>query len=184
MQERYEQRNENIESEDIAIMIRQAEASDVKAILGLAKHIGRETCFLTFGPEGLPYNREEELKIVLDYQQSNKDILLLVESDDQLIGMGNVSTLDRHRQNHVAEIGVSLIEEYWGYGIGSMLVDAQVEFAKQVGLKVLTLEVVSANKRGVGLYKKFGFKKVGHLTARLKSNHRYYDTEIMELVLG
>lgn len=176
----YEQ---TIESEEIDIIIRQAEASDVKAILGLAKHIGRETDYLTYGSEGLPYTRDEELSIILKYQQSDKDILLLIESDDQLIGMGNVTTIDPHRQNHVAEIGISIIEEYWGYGIGSMLLDALIEFAKQVGLRVLTLEVVTENQRAVRLYEKFGFKTVGKLTGRLKSNFTYYDTAIMELIL-
>lgn len=184
MEERYEQWSENIEDEDIEIVIRQAEASDVKAILGLCKHIGRETNYLTFGSEGLPYTRDEELQIVLNYQQSDRDILLLVESDDQLIGIGNVTTLDKYRQNHVAEVGVSIIEEYWGYGIGSMMIDALVEFAKQVGIKVLTIEVVSENNRAKSLYLKFGFKKVGHLFARLKSNYQYFDTEIMELILA
>lgn len=174
---------DTVESEDIEVTIRQAEATDAKAILGLSRHIGRETEFLTFGPEGLQISVEDEMRLILAYKAASKSIILLSETDGQLIGLASIKALDEGRQAHVAELGLSLVKEYWGYGIGSMMLEAQLEFAKAVGLEILTLEVVTDNLRAIKLYEKFGFTKVGRLSQRLKANYHYYDTYIMERVI-
>lgn len=171
---------DTVESEDIEVTIRQAEATDAKAILGLSRHIGKETDYLTFGPEGIQLSVEEEMRRVLAYKAAPNSIMLLSETDGQIIGLASVKALDDDRQAHVAEIGLSLIAEYWGYGIGSMMLEAQIEFAQAVGLEILTLEVVTENSRALKLYEKFGFERVGRLSRRLKANYHYYDTYIME----
>ena len=175
---------ETNEKEDIEITIRQAEVSDARAILGLSRHLGQETDYLSFGSEGLLISLEEERNLIARYQKSATSIILLAETDGQIIGLASVKVLDQNKQAHVAEIGVSLIKEYWGYGIGSMMLEAQIEFAQAVGITVLTLEVVVNNQRAIKLYERNHFKIVGKLSKRLKSDFRYYDTLIMERILS
>lgn len=167
----------------IETVFRVAQAQDARAILAVLNEVATESPYLTLNPEGVETTVEEEREIIQSYNESNNSIMLVVESDDQIIGMATVYGIDNHRQSHVGEIGVSIIQEYWGYGIGSILTEELIEFAKQSDLKVLTLEVVQENKRAIQLYEKYGFNIVGTLSKRLRHNYHYFDTYIMELMI-
>lgn len=168
------------EDEPIEIIIRVAETVDAKAILGLLRHFEKDTPYVIVGSQGSKRTVEQQVNVINRYNESANSIMLLAESDDQVVGMATVAAVDNDRQGHVAEIGVSIIQEYWGYGIGSILTEEMIEFANHTDLKVLTLEVVTENKRAINLYQKFGFNIVGTLSKRLKNDYHYYDTYIME----
>lgn len=169
--------------EEIITHIRQADPNDARAILGLMRHVGRETGYLNFGPEGTDLSVVQQKSLIENYARLDNCVMLIIEVDDQIIGVANLAALDQHKQKHVAEIGVSIIKEYWGLGIGSFLVEALLDYAEQVSLRVLTLEVVVENERAIRLYERFGFDKRGRLSQRLKDGYRYYDTYMMEKVL-
>lgn len=169
--------------QEIDTIIRQAEPNDARALIGLTKHVGKETNYLTFGPEGIDLTVAQEMDLIQTFAVSEKNLMLVVEVDDQIIGMGNLATFGSQKQAHVAEIGLSLIQEYWGYGIGRLLMEDLLDFAREVDLKVITLEVVKDNQRAVKLYERFDFEIVGTLKQRLKHNCTYYDSYIMELIL-
>lgn len=169
--------------QEIDTIIRQAEPNDARALIGLTKHVGKETNYLTFGPEGIDLTVAQEMDLIQTFAVSEKNLMLVVEVDDQIIGMGNLATFGSQKQAHVAEIGLSLIQEYWGYGIGKLLMEDLLDFAREVDLKVITLEVVKDNQRAVKLYERFDFEIVGTLKQRLKHNCTYYDSYIMELIL-
>lgn len=169
--------------EPIETIIRVAEPIDAKAILGLLRHVGKDTPYLSVGPEGANMKVDQQIDLITRYNESTNNIMLVAESDDQIVGMATVAVIDNNRQSHVAEIGVSIIKEYWGYGIGSILTEEMIQFASYADIKVLTLEVVTQNKRAIKLYEKFGFNIVGTLSKRLKSEYHYYDTYTMERLI-
>ncbi|MCR8969756.1 GNAT family N-acetyltransferase [Facklamia sp. 7083-14-GEN3] len=169
--------------EEIQLSIRQAQVKDARAILGLMRHLGKETNYLTTGPEGLSLDVQQEKDLIRKYLLAKKSLLLIIEVDGQVIGIGNLANLSNHKQDHIAELGVSIVKDYWGYGIGKMIVQELIDFAKKVDLKILTLEVVTENQRAVRLYKSFGFDIKGTLSQRLRHGHFYYDVYTMEKIL-
>lgn len=56
---------------------------------------------------------------------------------------------------------VAVLENYRNQGIGRMLVNALLDFAKERGLAFLTLEVRKSNTPAINLYSKNSFEKVG-----------------------
>lgn len=172
-----------MDNEQIDIIMRVAQPSDARALIGLAEQVGSETPYLTIDEQGLNLTVDEEVKIINSYLDSQTSLLMVLEADEQIIGIANVSTIDDNKQAHVAELGISIIEEYWGYGLATQLMEALMEFVAHTPLKVLTLEVVSENVRAIGLYEKFGFNIVGKLSKRIKADCTYYDSYIMEKVL-
>lgn len=56
---------------------------------------------------------------------------------------------------------VAVLENYRKQGIGRMLVNALLDFAKEKSLAFLTLEVRKSNTPAINLYSKNGFEKVG-----------------------
>lgn len=62
---------------------------------------------------------------------------------------------------------VAVVEEHRRSGVGSMLVEAVLEKAKQLNIDIMTLEVRQSNYKAQGLYKKYGFEVIG-------TRKRYY----------
>ena len=58
-------------------------------------------------------------------------------------------------------MGVSVLKEYWGLGLGKALTKACVQCAKEAGYTQLELNVVAENEAAISLYKGLGFVEFG-----------------------
>ncbi|MGX7091791.1 GNAT family N-acetyltransferase [Hutsoniella sourekii] len=166
---------------EISVIIRQAEISDARAILNLLCEANQETDFLLVKPKELSLQDEED--IIERFQYAEKSILLVVEVDGQIVGLGNLASYGRGHQDHIAQIGLVIISEYWGFGLGKLLVGDLLDFAKSVGLVKITLEVMESNIRAISLYKSYGFNEIGKLSKHVRKDHSYFDAYLMELLL-
>jgi L-phenylalanine/L-methionine N-acetyltransferase len=57
----------------------------------------------------------------------------------------------------VGDLGMVVAQPWRGRGVGSALVGAAIEMARQEGLHKLSLEVFPHNEAAIALYRKFGF---------------------------
>ena len=62
---------------------------------------------------------------------------------------------------HRAELGISILKEYWGLGLGKALMQACIQCAKEAGYVQLELNAVAENERAIALYKSLGFEEFG-----------------------
>ena len=85
---------------------------------------------------------------------------------------------------HRGEFAVSVLKCEWGQGIGSMLLEAIIDFAKNIAhAEIISLEVRSDNERAIKLYEKYGFEKIGCFKGFFKIDGEYVDFELMNLYL-
>ena len=61
----------------------------------------------------------------------------------------------------IPELGIALVKEARGKGLGTKLMNSIIEEAKRNGYKSLSLSVDVANTNAVNLYRKFGFIELG-----------------------
>ena len=163
------------------IEIRQAQVEDAQAILELLKIVGSETDNLSFGEIGIPITVEEESAYLLDISNSEKDVFFVAFKDGELVGTANYVTSTNKRMSHRGEIGMSIQKSAWGIGIGSLLMEKLLDFAKDIAkADIVSLEVRSDNQRAINLYKKFGFEKIGCFKGYFKINNELIDFDIME----
>lgn len=59
------------------------------------------------------------------------------------------------------DVGMAVAREWRGLGVGSALLAAAVEWARERGLHKLSLGVFAHNAAAIGLYHKFGFVEEG-----------------------
>lgn len=164
--------------------IEKAKVSDAKDALEYLKKVGGETDNLTFGAEGLPYSVEDEEKYIGSLQQSKNSVMFFAKCDGKIIGDGSFSSVERERIKHRGELSVSVLKEYWGCGVGSRLMEAVIDFAKNVaGCEIIHLQVRSDNKRAIKLYEKYGFEKIGQFKGYLKIDGEYIDCDFMNLYI-
>jgi len=86
------------------------------------------------------------------------------------VGSAGVSAVrSRRKVAHRARFGISILKEYWGMGIGRVLMEASIDCARKAGFTQLELEVVADNERAVSLYRRAGFEEYGRNPRGYKS---------------
>jgi ribosomal protein S18 acetylase RimI-like enzyme len=85
--------------------------------------------------------------------------------------------------SHRTELAISVVKEQWGSGIGSMIMEQLMAYARNNSVEIINLEVRSDNSRAIHLYEKYGFKRIGTLPAFFKIGAQYVDFECMYLDL-
>lgn len=95
--------------------------------------------------------------------------------DERVVGWCDVFPEDNPRQSHRGGLGMGLLPEFRGQGIGSKLLDAVLKQAKQFGLEKVELNVYTTNLPAIALYKKFGFEQEGLIKKYRKLDGQYFD---------
>lgn len=166
------------------ITIEKAQPADAFDLLEYLKVIGSESDNLTFGPDGLLLTVEEEAEFLASELISQTSTTLVAKKDGKIIGNARFTAELKARTRHRGDIGISVLKSEWGNGLGSRLMEALIDFAKNTAhVEVITLEVNQTNKRAIALYEKFGFKKTGVFEAFTKIDGKYIDFDMMILYL-
>ena len=98
----------------------------------------------------------------------------------KLVGEFGVAQVRPHiKYRHRAGMGISVLKEAWGCGLGSFLMQLAVDQAKANGFEQLELGVYSDNARAIHLYEKFGFERCGTTPHAFKLKDGTYRDEIM-----
>ena len=168
----------------MAIIIEKAKTEDAEAILNLTKVCGSETDNLSFGESGIPVSVENEASHIASIENSDTDIFFVARDGNEIVGTGNYSSFPKKRMAHRGEFGISVRKSYWNQGVGTMLMEHILDFAKNVAKsEIVSLEVRSDNEAAIHLYRKFGFEKIGTFKGYFKIGEELIDFDIMELFL-
>lgn len=165
------------------MIIRSVEVKDAEKILEYTKIVGNESNNLLFGSEGIGLNVDQEVKVLESIINHPKQIMIVAIANDEIVGLANLSGQTRERIAHQARLAISVRKDYWGKGISSQLMNSLINFAKEIQIEVITLEVFSNNIRGIKLYEKFGFEHIGEFKKFAKINGEFVDAKLMNLYL-
>lgn len=94
---------------------------------------------------------------------------------ERVVGWIDITPYDDARKRHRGQLGMGLLAEHRGRGIGSKLLKAALQHAKKCGLEKVELEVYTTNSSAIRLYRKFGFKREGLIKRYRKLDGRYFD---------
>lgn len=101
---------------------------------------------------------------------------------NKLIGFVFIQIMKKY--NHiVGNLGIFVIDEYQGKGIGSKLLKSILVSSQFLNLDLIYLTVFADNYRAIKLYKKYGFYPVKFIKDCDYWNKKYYDCIIMILNL-
>lgn len=165
------------------LIIREADPADASDLLTYLRQVGGESDNLLFDQSGVPMTLEQEERYLADLKHAERQAMFMALLDDRIVGTGQIIAFGRDRISHRASLAISVLKVYWGQGVGSRLMERLIDFAKQVGVEVITLEVRADNERGIRLYEKFGFQDFGRLEHFFKVRGRYYAARYMVLDL-
>lgn len=138
------------------VIVEEAQLSDAKALVDLLSQVSQETDFVV----AETILSQEDMEIFLErHLESVNEICLVVRVGKELAGVLNVSSTRSPQTNHIGDIFIAVQEKYWGYGLGSLLMEVALDWACHTPvIRRLELTVQARNSRAVHLYEKFGFK--------------------------
>lgn len=149
-----------------SLNVREATISDFDAWFALFDAVARERKWI--GREG-PLERETGQRNFERYVESEDRSTLLVESHGRLVGFLGIET-----RGGLAEIGMMVDSASRGHGVGSVLMESCIAWAREHRCDKIALQVWPHNQVARSLYRKFGFVEEATL-------HRHYRRQNGEL---
>ena len=111
--------------------------------------------------------------------RENPAAAFVAEADGRHVGQLLV-----HTRSGIGEISMAVDAGWRGRGVGTALMAAAVDWARQHGVHKLALQVWPHNVAARGLYQRFGFVEEGHLRRHYRRrNGELWDAIVMGLVL-
>ena len=162
-------------------LIRYPELSDAGEMHSYINELSKEKTYVSFQGEEISLDDEiEYVKSVIKKIQEKKSILLIVESNDKIIGISNLDSKPRVN-NHVGTFGISIAKNFRGQGIGKKLIESVLEETKEnlKHIKIIHLECFADNETACNLYKSIGFKEYGRLPKGIKYHDKLVDEILM-----
>ena len=146
----------------VELLVRNAVASDARALRETVQRTHAQTDYLLSYPDEQSVDDEQEARSLEETERSCNEVEIVAIIDGRIVGSAGITAVgSRRKVAHRARFGISVLQEYWGMGIGRMLTDASIDCARQAGYTQLELEVVAGNERAVSLYRRAGFEEYG-----------------------
>ncbi|MCO6438470.1 MAG: GNAT family N-acetyltransferase [Phycisphaerae bacterium] len=161
-------------------IIRQVVEADAGRVLEVLPQGHRETEFLAYMPGEFDWTVEQEREFIRVRAELQDGILIGAEVGGRLVALAGAERSPRRRYRHHAELGMTVLRDYWGLGIGQALMDGIVAWACDRRLRKLYLRVFADNARAHRLYVRCGFVEEGRLRDDgMRSDGTLVDTIVM-----
>lgn len=160
--------------------IRSAVEYDAKSLSELRLQIDGETENMDREQGEAFIDKEGFERIITTDSESPRNIFLVAEVQNRVVGYSRCEGTDLKRFAHKVEFGVGVLKEFWGYGIGTNLLKQSISWADSNDIKKIMLNVSEINEKAMKLYEKLGFETEGILKKdKLLSDGKYYNTIMM-----
>ena len=166
------------------LIIRDALPPDAKALIVHANAVISETNFTTRAPGEFEITVEQERQNLKTYFDTDNKLFILAELDGQVVGLLNFAGGLRTRLRHQGEFGISVRQHSCGLGIGTLLLEALIDWAKSGGIITkINLRVRTDNPAAIKIYLRAGFVIEGTIANEMLIDGIYYHFHWMGLKL-
>lgn len=164
------------------VTIRQCETSDASPLLQIAKAYHADSDHLITNAVEFNPTIEQETKFIESFFNSENSLLLVALHEGKMIGNIDVTGRSYSKIKHIGYVGMGIAKEWRNQGLGTVLLEGMIDWAKaNPMLEILWLRVFANHAAGIALYKKMGFKEIGRLENHIKTEGGYIDDVMMQL---
>lgn len=143
-------------------LLRNGDAADGLIVFEVFNAAHAETDYLLSYPDENSFDQEQEARFLEEKTKSPDEIEIIAITDGKVVGTAGIEAVGRkYKIRHRAELGISILKEYWGLGLGKALTKACIQCAKEAGYTQLELNVVAENEAAISLYRSLGFVEFG-----------------------
>jgi ribosomal protein S18 acetylase RimI-like enzyme len=165
------------------ITIRECTADDAENLTRCILQYISESEHIPLTLEEFDTSMEYRTRWIESFRNEENSLMLVVIHNDLIIGNMDIRGGHRKRFRHTGITGMGLRKEWRGIGLGSLLLDSAIEWAKNnPSLEILWMQVYATNEAGIKLYEKKGFVQMGMQPDFIKlDDNTYVNNLIMQL---
>ncbi len=160
-------------------VVREPTIDDLDGLLDYITELVKERTFIAM--DHVPTREEEKewLENSIKDIKENRKIHWIIEKGGKIVG-GIEARKGTMKQKHTVELGIALLSEARGKGLGKQLMQRMLDevFKKWPDVKLIWLGVFSKNEPAKALYWKLGFRPVARLPNWNYHFGGYIDEEI------
>ena len=159
------------------VTVRREVVEDIEGVIDVLWTVDAEGRWVA---TEVPFDREHRAARIRDALEGDTFAGFVADDDGRIVGSIGIGL----EPYGVAEFGMMLLETHRGQGLGRRLLDAAVDWAREVGAHKVGLQVWPDNERAIGLYRSAGFEEEGVLRKHYRRNNgELWDAVVMGLIL-
>jgi RimJ/RimL family protein N-acetyltransferase len=158
--------------------VRRATPSDAGSLVELAENVGREggRWILGTGPWRSIADERRYLRTIDKHPDA---AVYVAEDEGVIVGRLSLSRDPHPASRHVADLGLMVAESHRRQGVGTLLLDQAVTWARGSGVGKLELHVFPWNEPALALYTSFGFEREGYRRRHYERGGELVDAILM-----
>jgi RimJ/RimL family protein N-acetyltransferase len=162
------------------ITLREGSELDGRALHLYKLSVFEETELLLQAPDDFESDPDRESLFLRRFRSSSNSLYLVGVHGGEIVGTLSLFGGPYRRTRHVAQLGMGVLKDWWGQGIGGALIDLGMEWATENALvDKISLQVYTMNERAIRLYEVRGFSR----DAVLKGDVRLDDGTPVDLLV-
>lgn len=163
------------------VIFGEAQLEDAAGLAQLLMEVATESDFLTRDDDSPYMTPDETATFIANRLASPNQVCLIAKIGQRVIGVLNIAAASHTRVNHIGDVFMAVSKDFWGYGLGQILMEEAIDWAEHSGIiRRLELTVQARNERAVHLYQKFGFEIEGTKKRGAKTkNGEFLDVYLM-----
>ncbi len=164
----------------MSFQIRHAEPSDADQLTRLADAVSAEPQGWLISVAGEWRSAGDERRFLKALRRYPHAAVFVAESDGGgLIGRLSVGRDPHPASTHVADVGLMVAIGARRQGVGTALLQAAVDWARETEVRKLELHVFPWNEAAIALYDAFGFEREGYRKRHYRRGGDYVDAILM-----
>jgi len=160
------------------IQIRHISEADFEGFHACLDAVSRERKYLGLTEAPSQKNTRKWLTKAME----RGEIRLIALDGSRVVGWCDIGVSEREGFTHAGRLGMGVLKEYRGQGIGSRLLEETLSEARNRGLERVELDVFASNVPAIRLYEKFEFQVEGRKRKARKLNGNYEDLIVMAIL--
>ena len=174
---------QKIETPNGEVLIRLGESGDAHGCLRLFWDVVSEEKYLATRMVEFSRDVEEQAQIIHYHSIQSNSCYFVAIHEQRVIGLASIFGGSLLRTRHVGQLEIYLAADFRGLGLGKILMDTVLLWAKRNRkIQKVSLSVFPDNTKAVSLYTKLGFIKEARLRGEfLEEDNRVRDKLIMSI---
>ncbi len=165
------------------VTLRLAGCEDAEEIISVIKTNAPERSYVLMEHYGTKPDSVIKYICNMDFE---KNLLLVAVAGEKVVGALSGIQMDEGKRSqtaHILNIGLHIITDYRGQGIGTQMLNVAITWAKKRGFKKLEADIFTINKKSLHLFERAGFVEEGTRQKRIRIGNQYIDEVLLGKVL-
>jgi RimJ/RimL family protein N-acetyltransferase len=162
------------------VTVRNPGMQDAQRIIEIMRAVVAEGAYTLTEPDEFDWTVMSKRQDINENLRNPGHLALVAEVHGEVIGFLEFLNGRRRRTQHSGSLSIFIQDGFREMGIGGILIDTLLEWARAAPLiEKVTLAVFATNTRAIAAYEKAGFLVEGRCPRDMKINGQYVDSVLM-----